>query len=79
VSILAGVIPTQTHPHIELDLAVSNLFFDLTKLAADVAVRPADKPPEGLTGRRVSTVAFAIARNTWRSRVTRVIWRPTSG
>jgi DNA-binding transcriptional LysR family regulator len=48
------------HPHIELELAVSNLFFDLTKLAADIAVRPADKPPEGLTGRRVSTVAFAI-------------------
>jgi DNA-binding transcriptional LysR family regulator len=38
----------------------SNLFFDLTKLAADVAVRPADKPPQGLTGRRVSAVAFAI-------------------
>jgi DNA-binding transcriptional LysR family regulator len=47
-------------PHIELDLAVSNLFFDLTKLAADVAVRPADRPPQGLTGRRVSAVAFAI-------------------
>jgi DNA-binding transcriptional LysR family regulator len=49
-----------THPGIELDLAVSNLFFDLTKLAADVAVRPADKPPQGLTGRRVSAIAFAI-------------------
>jgi DNA-binding transcriptional LysR family regulator len=48
------------HPHIELELVVSNLFFDLTRLAADVAVRPADKPPEGLTGRRVSAIAFAI-------------------
>jgi DNA-binding transcriptional LysR family regulator len=61
-SLLPAVVAAfrATQPHIELDLRVSNLFFDLTKLAADVAVRPADKPPHGLTGRRVSAVAFAI-------------------
>lgn len=32
----------------------------MAKRAADVAIRPADNPPEGLIGRRVSAIAFAI-------------------
>lgn len=48
------------HPSIQVELILSNEAFNLAKRAADVAVRPADNPPEGLIGRRVSTVAFAI-------------------
>jgi DNA-binding transcriptional LysR family regulator len=34
--------------------------FNLTKRDADVAIRPANDPPETLVGRRVAKIAFAI-------------------
>jgi DNA-binding transcriptional LysR family regulator len=48
------------HPGIGIEVAVSNLMFNLTKRDADVAIRPANDPPETLVGRRIAKVAFAI-------------------
>lgn len=48
------------HPRIQVELILSNEAFNLAKRAADVAIRPADNPPEGLIGRRVSAIAFAV-------------------
>lgn len=48
------------HPGIALEVAVSNLMFNLTKRDADVAIRPALDPPEALVGRRIARIAFAI-------------------
>lgn len=49
-----------SHPGIQVEVAISNLMFNLTKREADVAIRPASKPPETLVGRRVAKIAFAI-------------------
>jgi len=49
-----------TYPEIELEVLVSNQFFNMTKRDADVAIRPSSNPPETLVGRRVSSVATAI-------------------
>jgi DNA-binding transcriptional LysR family regulator len=48
------------HPHIELQVGVQNTFLNLTKREADVAVRPSNKPPENLVGRRVGSIQTAI-------------------
>jgi DNA-binding transcriptional LysR family regulator len=48
------------HPGIQIEIAVSNLMFNLTKRDADVAIRPANDPPETLIGRRIAKIAFAI-------------------
>jgi DNA-binding transcriptional LysR family regulator len=52
------------HPGIQVEIAVSNLMFNLTKRDADVAIRPANDPPETLVGRRVGKIAFAIYGST---------------
>jgi DNA-binding transcriptional LysR family regulator len=49
-----------SHPGIQVEVAVSNVMFNLTKRDADIAIRPANNPPETLVGRRVGKVAFAI-------------------
>jgi DNA-binding transcriptional LysR family regulator len=49
-----------SHPGIQVEIAISNLIFNLTKRDADVAIRPADHPPETLIGRRIAKIAFAI-------------------
>lgn len=48
------------HPQIDVTLSVSNTLISLSHRDADVAIRPARKPPDTLVGRRVSGVAFAI-------------------
>jgi DNA-binding transcriptional LysR family regulator len=48
------------HPGIGIEVALSNLMFNLSKREADVAIRPADKPPATLVGRRIAKVAFGI-------------------
>ncbi len=48
------------HPEITLELAASNVLFNLSRRDADVAIRPSQDPPDMLVGRRVATVAFAI-------------------
>ena len=60
----------EAHPGIQVEVAVSNLMFNLTKRDADVAIRPAEDPPETLVGRRVAKVAFAIYGSAALSRAT---------
>ena len=48
------------HPGIQLQIVVSNTFLSLTKREADVAVRPSNRPPENLVGRRVGQIQTAI-------------------
>jgi DNA-binding transcriptional LysR family regulator len=48
------------YPGIRVEIAQSNLMFNLTKREADVAIRPANDPPETLIGRRIAKVAFAV-------------------
>lgn len=48
------------HPGIALEVAISNVMANLTRRDADVAVRPADNPPEPLVGRRVAGIAYAV-------------------
>jgi DNA-binding transcriptional LysR family regulator len=49
-----------SYPGIQVEIAVSNLMFNLTRREADIAIRPASGPPETLIGRRIAKVAFAI-------------------
>ncbi len=64
----------KTHPGIRIELVVSNTFMSLTKREADVAVRPSNRPPENLVGRKIGRVRTAlyaargrVRRNTdWR-------------
>jgi DNA-binding transcriptional LysR family regulator len=48
------------HPGIAVEMTTSNLFLNLTRREADVAVRPADDPPPALVGRRIASVGFAV-------------------
>jgi DNA-binding transcriptional LysR family regulator len=50
----------ESHPGIRVEIAVSNLMLNLTRREADIAIRPANDPPETLVGRRVAKVASAI-------------------
>jgi len=50
----------EIHPGIQVEIAVANPMFNLTRRDADVAIRPAKDPPGTLVGRRVAKVAFAI-------------------
>jgi DNA-binding transcriptional LysR family regulator len=61
-SILPGILAEfrAAHPGIQIEVALSNLMFNLSKRDADVAIRPAKDPPETLIGRRIANVAFAI-------------------
>lgn len=61
-SLLPGIFAAlkAAHPGIEVDLAVSNVFLNLTRREADIAIRPADDPPPGLFGRRISSIGFAV-------------------
>ena len=48
-----------SYPEIQLELVVSNAVFSLSKREADIAVRPTEKPDEGLFGRKIGTIAQA--------------------
>ena len=41
------------HPGVDLQLVVNNSFLNLTQREADIAVRPSNKPPASLVGRKV--------------------------
>ena len=49
-----------SHPGIVLEATAANSFFTLTRRDADVALRFAESPPEGLVARRLASVAYAI-------------------
>jgi molybdate transport repressor ModE-like protein len=61
-SLLPGILAAlkTAHPGIDVDIAVSNVFLNLTRREADIAIRPADDPPPGLFGRRLSSIGFAV-------------------
>lgn len=46
-------------PRIDLHVAFSDRFLDLTRNEADVALRPIPRPSEGLVGRRLAAIAWA--------------------
>ena len=48
------------HPGIGLELVVSSAMANLTRRDADVAIRPAERVPETLVGRRVCAIACAV-------------------
>lgn len=47
------------HPRIQLQLVVNNSFLSLSRREADVAIRPANAPPEYLVGRRIGRLQTA--------------------
>ena len=65
-TLMASILPEvlaefrESHPGIAVEVAVSNVMFNLTRRDADVAIRPARNPPDTLVGRRVAKIAFAI-------------------
>ncbi|MDH3282736.1 MAG: LysR family transcriptional regulator [Gammaproteobacteria bacterium] len=50
----------QQYPGIRVELVISNDLFSLTKREADIAIRPTQKPPEELVGRRLSDLAWGV-------------------
>ena len=50
----------QTHPHIVVEVLMTNNILDLNRRDADVAIRPARFPDKGLIGRRLCEVDFGI-------------------
>ena len=50
----------RAYPDIELEVAISNEPFNLTRRQADMAIRPIAKPPEALIARRLGRVALAV-------------------
>lgn len=66
VGMLAGPLARfrQRHPHIVLDLLVTNRILDLTRRDADVAIRPADAPDAGFTARKLRDVRFTIYQSS---------------
>ena len=50
----------QKHPHIVVDVLVTNSLLDLTRRDADVAIRPTSDPEASLVGRRLRDVEFGI-------------------
>jgi DNA-binding transcriptional LysR family regulator len=64
-SLLAGVLAPvfaefrRDFPEIDLEVALSNQLFSLSRREADIALRPSTAPPEVLVGRRIATIAQA--------------------
>jgi DNA-binding transcriptional LysR family regulator len=50
----------QTHPHIVVEVQMTNIIIDLNRSDADVAIRPTRAPGAGLIGRRLCDVDFAV-------------------
>ncbi|UCH40918.1 MAG: LysR family transcriptional regulator, partial [Gammaproteobacteria bacterium] len=50
----------QKHPHIVVDLLVTNSVLDLDRRDADVAIRPTRQPDGNLVGRRLCDVEFGV-------------------
>lgn len=47
------------YPDIHIELVTNNVFFNLTKRQADVAVRPTNDPPDNLIGKKTCKVRWA--------------------
>jgi len=48
------------HPHVTIDLLITNTRLNLDALDADIAIRPTLKPPERLVGRKICDVGFGL-------------------
>ncbi|WP_315838095.1 LysR family transcriptional regulator [Bradyrhizobium prioriisuperbiae] len=65
-TLIASVLPEilsrfhGAHPGVRVEVSTTNLLANLTRRDADVAIRPANNPPETLIGRRISEIAFAL-------------------
>ncbi|PTY37765.1 LysR family transcriptional regulator [Saccharospirillum sp. MSK14-1] len=65
-SLLSGVLTPiladfrHQHPAIKLEVVAPSQTFNLSKREADLALRPANQPPENLVGRRVGHIRQAI-------------------
>ncbi|MFC4352585.1 LysR family transcriptional regulator [Fodinicurvata halophila] len=65
-TLLAGLLSPilvafrQAYPEIALEVALSNNVFSLSRREADVAIRPAQDPPETLVGRRIGVIAQTV-------------------
>ncbi len=64
-SLLQFIVPAlrdlrQSHPGIVVEATAANTFFTLTRRDADIALRFAEEPPEGLVARRLASVAYAV-------------------
>ncbi|HEX7226379.1 MAG TPA: LysR family transcriptional regulator [Candidatus Binatia bacterium] len=65
-----------SNPAISLEIVVNNHFFNLTRHEADVAVRPSNRVPENLVGRRIGRLRSAVyaSRNYLKKRGKRTDW-----
>ncbi len=61
----------RTHPHIVVEVLITNNILDLNRRDADVAIRPTRQPDAGLVGRRLRDVEFASLRD---SRIGWITW-----
>lgn len=65
-SVFAGVLSPHLagfharHPHITLDMRVTNLPLNLAQRDADIALRPSRAPPDALVGVHVGVLSFGI-------------------
>jgi molybdate transport repressor ModE-like protein len=50
----------EKHPDIRLDVSMTNMIHNLSRRDADIALRPASRPPEELIGKRIATIAHAV-------------------
>ena len=50
----------QKHPHIVVDVLVTNSILDLNRRDADIAIRPTPQPDGKLVGRRLADVEFGV-------------------
>ncbi|WP_420405587.1 LysR family transcriptional regulator [Nisaea sp.] len=48
------------HPKLSVDLVVSNRHIDMTRPEAEITLRPTLALPDGLTGRRICSMGFAV-------------------
>lgn len=62
VGVLAGPLARfrKKHPHILLDMLVTNRVLDLSRRDADIAIRPSPGPEAGFTSRKLCDVHFAV-------------------
>ncbi len=62
LSVLAGPLARfrQQHPHILVDLLVTNQVLDLTRRDADIAIRPTQHPDAGFVGRKLRDIQFSV-------------------
>jgi DNA-binding transcriptional LysR family regulator len=65
-TLMHGLLPPlladfrRLHPGVQLQVVVNNTFLSLTKREADVAIRPSNRPPEYLVGRKVGSIQTAL-------------------